>query len=88
MDQYKKVEKLTVGADDISGKFKGLLVVPTNTSTTSARIGIVNNEGDGVTLDFVNLKTAPSTLVPVAGITIRGTGNDTALSNADVFRLN
>ena len=88
MDQYKKVEKLTIGSADISGKFKGLLIVPTNASTTSARIGIVNNEGDGVTLDFVNLKTAPSTLIPVAGITIRGTDNDTALSNADVFRLN
>ena len=88
MDQYKKVEKLTIGANDIGGKFKGLLVVPTDASTTSARIGIVNNEGDGVTLNFVNLKTAPSTLVPVAGLTIRGTGNDTALTNADVFRLN
>ena len=88
MDQYKKVEKLTIGSADIKGKFKGLLIVPTNTSSTDAKIGIINNEGDGVTLNFVNLKTAPSTLVPVAGITIRGTGNDTALSNADVFRLN
>ena len=88
MDQYKKVEKLTIGANDISGKFKGLLVVPTNASTTSARIGIINNEGDGVTLNFVNLKTAPSTLVPVAGLTIRGTGQGTDITAADVFRLN
>ena len=88
MDQYKKVEKLTIGSADIKGKFKGLLIVPTNTSSTDAKIGIINNEGDGVTLNFVNLKTAPSTLVPVAGITIRGTGQGTDITAADVFRLN
>ena len=85
MDLYRKAEKITLGSE-INGPFKGFLLIPTNTTTTSASIGINDATGAGLTLAYVDglLAKNSQTVVPVAGNKITA---DSTATNVDIFKL-